>query len=150
MLNTHQPLPTTTAPRNEGNARVRTIPKLTVWKHDEEKMSRLPGGGLRRSCRRTSIINLGEFLSTLDAVERPVEDRTGLNDLYDFRLDLHEVTGLGSPTPSGMPRLQSQPSFTSLVWTSLPGPAENSVDPGQRRPCHSCQEKATPNTDPSR
>jgi len=56
-------------------------------------MSRLPGGGLRLEFRRTSIVKLAEFLSMLAAVERPVEDRPGLNDLYDFRLDLHEVTG---------------------------------------------------------
>ena len=83
---THQPLPTTTASRNKGNAGVRDHhrthePKLTVSKHYEEGMSRLPGGGVRLEFRRTSIVKLAEFLSTLAAVEQPVENRTGLNDL---------------------------------------------------------------------
>jgi hypothetical protein len=40
----------------------RTMPKLTVSEHDEEGMSRLPGGSLRLEFRRTSIVKLAEFL----------------------------------------------------------------------------------------
>jgi hypothetical protein len=52
------------------------MPKLIVSEHDEEGMSRLPGGGLRLEFRRTSIVKLAEFLSTLAAVKRPAEDLT--------------------------------------------------------------------------
>ena len=93
----------------------RTMPKLTASKHDEEGMSRLPGGGLRLEFRRTSIAKLAEFLSTLAAVDRPVEDRTGLDDLYDFRLDLHEVTG---PWTSDDER-HAAPSIATVIHEQL-------------------------------
>ena len=91
------------------------MPKLTVSKHDEEGMSRLPGGGLRLEFRRTSIVKLAEFLSTLAAVKRPAEDRTGLNDLYDFRRDLHEVTGPWISHPERHPA----PSIATVIQEQL-------------------------------
>jgi len=67
--------------------------KLTPSTHDQQGMSKLPGGGLRLEFQRTSVAQLAAFLSTLAAVDRPVEDRSGLDGVYDFQLDLHEVAG---------------------------------------------------------
>ena len=125
----------------------RTMPKLTVSKHDEEGMSRLPGGGLRLEFRRTSIVKLAEFRSTLAAVERPVEDRTGLNDLYDFRLDLHEVTG---PWISD-PERHAAPSIATVIHEQLGlrlnGRKSDSGSGGQWRSLHrqSCDRRWTNN-----
>ncbi len=93
----------------------RTPHKLTASKHDDEGMARLPGGGLRLEFRRTSIVKLAEFLSTLAAVDRPVEDRTGLDGLYDFRLDLHEATG---PWTSDAER-DGAPSIATIIQEQL-------------------------------
>jgi uncharacterized protein (TIGR03435 family) len=67
--------------------------KLRASAQESSGMSKLPGGGLRLEFRRTTVAELANFLSTLAAVDRPVEDRSGLGGVYDFRLDLHEVAG---------------------------------------------------------
>jgi uncharacterized protein (TIGR03435 family) len=67
--------------------------KLSASAQETAGMSKLPGGGLRLEFRRTTVGELASFLSTLAAVDRPVEDQSGLGGVYDFRLDLHEVAG---------------------------------------------------------
>lgn len=89
--------------------------KLTASSRPEQAMSRLPGGGLRLEFRRTSLPELANFLSTLAAVDRPVIDQSGLDGVYDFRLDLHEVSG---PWSSDAERLAA-PSITTVIQEQL-------------------------------
>jgi uncharacterized protein (TIGR03435 family) len=93
----------------------RAASKLTASAHPEQTMARLPGGGLRLEFRRTSLAELANFLSTLAAVARPVVDQSGLDGLYDFRLDLHEVTG---PWASDAER-QAAPSIATVIQEQL-------------------------------
>jgi uncharacterized protein (TIGR03435 family) len=67
--------------------------KLKPSQHDVEGMVRLPGGGLRLEFRHTTVAELAAFLSTLAVVDRPVFDRSGSSGVFDFTLDLHEVSG---------------------------------------------------------
>jgi len=65
--------------------------KLRPAASEESGWSKLPGGGLRLSFRRSTVAQLAEFLSTLIFVDRPVVDASGLTAAYDFALDLREV-----------------------------------------------------------
>ena len=58
----------------------RTMPKLTVSKHDEEGMSRVPGGGLRLDFRRTSLAR------QLDRIQ-PQHRLGGLSKLISDEID---------------------------------------------------------------
>lgn len=93
----------------------RAAPKLAASIHAEQAMLRAPGGGLRLEFRRTSVPELANFLSTLAAIDRPVVDQSGLDGVYDFRLDLHEVTG---PWASDTER-QAAPSITTVIQEQL-------------------------------
>jgi uncharacterized protein (TIGR03435 family) len=72
-------------------APARKGPKLHPAASEESGWSKLPGGGLRLSFRRSTVAQLAEFLSTLIFVDRPVVDASGLAAAYDFTLDLREV-----------------------------------------------------------
>jgi uncharacterized protein (TIGR03435 family) len=90
-------------------------PKLHPSKFDAAEMRKLPGGGLRLDFRRTSMAQLAEFLSTLAVIARPVLDASGQTGVYDFTLDLHEVSG---PWPSEAER-RAAPSFSTVLQEQL-------------------------------
>jgi uncharacterized protein (TIGR03435 family) len=90
-------------------------PKLRPSTHDQQSMAKLPGGGLRLDFRHTTIAQLAAFLSTLAAIDRPVEDRSGVDGVYDFQLDLHEVAG---PWTSDAER-NAAPSFMTVIQEQL-------------------------------
>lgn len=89
--------------------------KLVQSTKSEQAMSRLPGPGLRLQFHKTSMPQLADFLSTLAAVDRPVQDATGWTGAYDFVLDLRDAIG---PWANDAER-QAAPSVSTVLQEQL-------------------------------
>jgi uncharacterized protein (TIGR03435 family) len=69
-------------------------PKLRESNADSSSVKLAPPG-LRFVFQKEPMSQLADTLSTLVFVDRPIVDMTGRNAVYDFTLDLRELTGSG-------------------------------------------------------